>query len=276
MKVLITGGTGFCGSHLAEYFRERFSNDPVDLRVVGIAGPTIMDRVLMGNIVKGADYVFHMAAKMGDDCARFNTESALTALRASLKAQIKKFVFSSTSSVYGISPKIPAVEEDMERARGPYALSKCTIEWYMSDFSIPWVSLRYFNVYGPGQKHGVVPKFIRAALANEPLVIQGHGNQTRDFVHVKDVVRANVYFGLESDATGIFNIASGRSVTINVLAEKIIKLCNSKSEIRYEGESSGPMYSVASISKAGAAGFEPTVSLEDGLRETVEAMRKEL
>jgi UDP-glucose 4-epimerase len=136
--------------------------------------------------------------------------------------------------------------------------------------------LRYFNVFGPrqdpkSQYAAAVPIFIDRAVKNQPITIYGDGAQTRDFIYVQDIVASNVFFAMESPVTGVFNVAYGQKITIQELAQKIITLTNSKSEIRHAPERAGDVkHSLAAIDKLRATGFAPTSNFSDGLAATIQ------
>ena len=163
--------------------------------------------------------------------------------------------------------------------KSPYAVTKLDGEYYCKMFAeegrLPTTSLRCFNVFGPrqdprSQYAAAVPIFVDRAVKNAPLTIFGDGEQTRDFIFVKDVVAANVYFALEWSATGVFNLACGRRITVNDLAKTICHLTGSCSEIKYAAGRPGDVkHSVASIEKLRDAGFVPTVNFNDGLKATI-------
>jgi UDP-glucose 4-epimerase len=163
--------------------------------------------------------------------------------------------------------------------KSPYAITKLDGEYYCQMFAnegkIQTTSLRYFNVFGPrqdpkSQYAAAVPIFIDRACKGEPITIFGDGEQTRDFVYVKDVVAANVFFATQSDRTGVFNVAYGKRITINDLANTICKQFGSKSEIKHLAERPGDVkHSMAAIEKLQSAGFVPQGSLQKGLEETI-------
>jgi len=204
-----------------------------------------------------------------------NTNGTLNVLVAARDCGVKKVVFASSSSVYGDTPELPKREEMTPNPLSPYAVTKLVGEYYCKVFEevygLKTVSLRYFNVYGPRQDPhsdyaAVVPKFVKSVSENKPPVIFGDGEQTRDFTFVKDVVRANL-LAAKSGATGVFNIASGRRVSINELAEKIIKIQGKELEpVHSEPREGDVKHSLGDISRAQRGfGFEPRYSLEEGL-----------
>jgi UDP-glucose 4-epimerase len=187
-------------------------------------------------------------------------------------------VAASSSSVYGDTPTLPKQENMPPKPLSPYALTKLTAEHYCRLFTdlynLPTVCLRYFNVYGPRQNidsqyAAVVPRFIRQALRGRPLEIFGDGEQTRDLTFVCDVVRANIQVA-ESTVCGVFNIGTGERVSINTLAEMILRLTENHGDIKHTAPRVGDIkHSLADISRAKGFGYEPRYSLEAGLQETI-------
>lgn len=296
MRILITGGAGFIGSHIAELFQGKADIRILDnfksgyrhnldgLQVEVIEG-SVTDPAIVAQAVQGIDYVFHLAAMVSvpesmhniQGCVDVNVKGMLTVLRASADAGVKKLCFSSSAAVYGQNPELPKLESMVPEPMSPYAVTKLDGEYYCRMFQeegwLNTVSLRYFNVFGPKQDPtsayaAVVPIFIGKARRNESMTIYGDGEQTRDFVYVKDVAAANAYFCTESQESGVFNIGYGHSVTINQLARQIIQLLNSSSEIQYAPVRAGDvMHSCASVDKATLAGFKVYGSLDQGLKE---------
>ena len=299
MRVLITGGAGFIGSHIAEYFQDRAEVRVLDnLRsghkanlasfdVEFIEG-SVTDRECVKRAVKGVDYVFHLAAMISVpesmekpvQCVRINTEGTLHVLQEAADAGVKKLCFSSSAANYGDNPTVPKTETMVPEPKSPYAITKLDGEYYCKMFSdeglLQTVCMRYFNVFGPRQDPGsayaaAIPIFIHKAIGNEPLTIFGDGEQTRDFVFVKDIVAANVYLAERAELTGVYNVAYGKRQTINEIAKKIIELTNSTAPIQYAPPRAGDVkHSQASIEKITAAGFEPGVSFDEGLLKTID------
>lgn len=298
MQILITGGAGFIGSHIAEYFSGKASVRILDnlrsgylenlegLDVEFIEG-SITDPDKVCQAVKGVDYIFHLAAMISVpesmaspvECVDINVKGLLNVLRHAADADVKKLCLSSSAAVYGDNPIVPKLETMLPEPKSPYAVTKLDGEYYCQMFHnegwLNTVSLRYFNVFGPrqdpaSQYAAAMPIFIDKAVRGEPITIFGDGEQTRDFIYVKDVVAANVFFTTESDKHSTYNVAYGKSQTVSELAEKIISITGSKSEIVYSSPRAGDVkHSRASIDKAGDAGFSPSGGFDEGLMETI-------
>jgi UDP-glucose 4-epimerase len=303
MRVLVTGGAGFIGSHMVEYFQGRAGVRVLDNLRSGcrenlsglehefIEG-SITDRDTVRQAVEGVDYIFHLAAmvsvaeSMGKpiECVEINTIGTLTVLEEAAKAGVKKICFASSAAVYGDSPAVPKVENMLPEPKSPYAIAKLDGEHYCNMFSregrLATAVMRCFNVFGPRQDPGsayaaAVPIFINRAAKNESITIFGDGEQTRDFIYVKDVVAAAVFLAMNDAAPGVYNVAYGGQRTINGLARKIIGLTGSSSTIDYAAERPGDVkHSTASINKITTAGFEPTSDVDGGLRSTIDFFLK--
>lgn len=269
MHILITGGAGFIGSHLGErLISEGHSVTALDDlstgRVENMAElrtsnkftfieDTVLDRALMDEEVGKADVCFHLAAAVGvkkimDEPSQSiltNVTGTENVLKAAIPSKTRMFV-ASTSEVYGKSTKFPYSEDDdltigaTKNLRWSYACGKTLDEFlalaYAHEVDLPVVVLRFFNTTGPRQtgRYGmVVPKFVTAALANEPILVHGTGDQSRCFSHVKDVVEGLVRLMKTPEATGrVFNIGSTNEVSIMDLAKTVIEMAGSRSEIR--------------------------------------------
>jgi UDP-glucose 4-epimerase len=300
-RVLVTGGAGFIGSNLAEELTRENEVIILDDLSTGrmenikelikkdnfefIHG-SITDLNLLRKISAEIDYVFHQAAlpsvpgSIKDPISNnnVNINGTLNLLIAARDNHIKKVIYASSCAVYGDPDVTPITETAKLNPKSPYAVAKIAGEYYCGVFSelynLPTVSLRYFNVYGPRQNSkseyaAVIPKFISSVLADRPPVIYGDGLQTRDFVFVKDVVRANM-LAAESRKTGVFNIGCGGSITIVELVSTIIHLLGKSIKPLHEEPREGDIrHSSADISKADSFGYEPAYSLKDGLRETI-------
>jgi len=295
-KFVITGGAGFIGSHLAEALS--IGNDVLvidDLsagkreNLVGLdiefQKGSITDLEHLKETFQGADCVFHQAAiasvkKSIDDPLRTNEvgiDGTLKVLVAARDAGVRCVVQASSAAVYGSSEQLPKSESMAPEPISPYAVSKLTGECYARVFQelygLQTVSLRYFNVFGPRQDpsseySGVISRFISALQAGKRPIIYGDGEQTRDFVYVKDVVRANILATHAS--TGVFNVASGKSTSLNTLIATIAKIMGIEARPLYEPPRPGDIrHSLADISRAKMLGYNPEGSLEESLTETI-------
>ena len=304
MRILITGGAGFIGSHIAEHFQGKAEVRILDslrsgnldnlkgLAVDFIEGD-IRDRRTVDRAMAGVDYVFHLAAMISvpesmtaiAECIDINGLGMINVLESAAAAGVKKLCFSTSAAIYGDNPVVPKVESMLPEPKSPYAVTKLDGEYYCRMFSaergLPTACLRYFNVFGPRQNPrsayaAAVPIFIAKALAGEDLTIFGDGEQTRDFVFVKDVAAANAYFATH-EPQGVFNIARGGRITINDLAKEIVRLTGSSSKIVHLPERPGDVkHSMADVSKAREAGFVCTRDFAEGLDETIAYYRSAL
>jgi UDP-glucose 4-epimerase len=306
-KFLVTGGCGFIGSHLARELAnlgevtilddlssggEGRVRDLLDTGKARLVRGSVLHRNLLADACAGADCVFHLAAIVSVprsmaaplEVNEVNATGTLSVLAAAREAGAKKLVFSSTSAVYGDGPGSPKTEGNPPEPLSPYAASKLAGEYfcevYRRSFGLPTASLRYFNVYGPGQDPrgeyaAVIPSFIMQVLRRSPPVIFGDGNQVRDFVSVKDVVRANI-LAMQRDAAGVFNIGSGDRTTILRLAGAVMEIGGLSREPVFGKPRPGDIReSVADISRArDIMGFRPKVHLADGLQETFRWFRE--
>jgi UDP-glucose 4-epimerase len=300
-KFLVTGGCGFIGSHLA---RELVNlgevtvlddlssggawriQDLVDGGRVRLLRGSILHRNLLAGACEGADCIFHLAALVSVprslatplEVNEVNATGTLALLAAARDAGVKKLVYSSTSAVYGENPASPWHEGMVPAPATPCAASKLAgehfCEAYRGSFGFPTASLRYFHVYGPGQDArgedaAVIPRFIRQVLRRSPPAIHGDGSLVRDFISVKDVVRANI-LAMQRDAVGAFNIGSGDATTLLRLAGAVMEIGGLAREPVFEKPRPGDTReSVADISRArDIMGFRPKVYLADGLQET--------
>ncbi len=300
--VVVTGGAGFIGSHIAWELSRDNDVIVIDNLYTGIrenvppaakfVQADIRDYEAIAELISNADYVFHEAAQVSVvESVRdpvfteeVNVIGTLNILRALLDGH-GKLIFASSAAVYGDNPNLPLRETERPRPLSPYGVTKATAEEYLRVYhelyGLPVVALRYFNVFGPRQSAnqyaGVISVFINRALKNEPLVIFGDGKQTRDFIYVKDVVKANLLVAESRRANGgVFNVATGRQTSILELAMKILEITGANTSILFDKPRPGDIrHSLADISEIKKLGFEPEWSLEEGLKKTVEWYRKE-
>ena len=302
-RVLITGGAGFIGSHLVRYFagqaevtvlddlRSGYARnlDAVDCRFVR---GSILDAKALGEAMAGAEEVYHLAAMISvpesvakpAECAELNTEGTRCVLDAAVAAGARKVVLASSAAIYGDNPTVPKLESMSPEPKSPYAETKLAgerlLEAYRQTHGIGTTSLRFFNVFGPRQDPrsayaAAVPIFIAKALRDEPIGIHGDGGQTRDFIHVTDIVGALAFAGASADMAGTFNVGYGRSQSILELAQEILRLTGSKSRIEHLPPRDGDVrHSLASTERLLAAGWKPASSVSAGVAETVEYFRQ--
>jgi UDP-glucose 4-epimerase len=307
MRALVTGGAGFIGSNLVEALIAR-GDDVVVLDNFSSGRRERLERfddrlsLVEGDLrsyervhaaMGGIEVVFHQGAlpsiprSIQDPLttSAVNVEGTLNVLLAARDAGVRRVIFASSSSIYGDAPGLPRREEQRPSPLAPYAVSKLAAESYCSAFwkvyGLETVSLRYFNVFGPGQDPtsqyaAVVPRFITAVLEGEQPVIYGDGEQSRDFTFVHEVVHANLLAGDAAEVAGeVFNVAAGRSRTVNELARTIAEIVGATVEPAHEAPRPGDVRdSAADIEKARAMlGYEPADSFHEGLTATIDFFR---
>ena len=304
MKVLVTGGAGFIGSNLVRALLARGD----EVRVLdnfstgnraNLAGLAQDVELVEGelrsyervhNAVRGVEVVFHLGA-LGSvprsvqdplTSGAVNVEGTLNVLLAARDEGVRRVVFASSSSIYGDQPELPLRETMAPDPISPYGVAKLAAERYCVSFTRVYpfetVVLRYFNVFGPrqdprSQYAAVVPLFVTAIAAGEPVTIFDDGEQSRDFTYIDNVVAANLLAADAAGASGrIFNVSSGAPASVNELADTIGRLLDKPVERRYLPPRAGDLRnSWADVSEArDALGFEPSVSLDDGLRRTAD------
>ncbi len=295
MKILVTGGCGFIGSHVVENYQDRAEVIVLDnlrtghrrniegLKCRFVEG-SILDRKVVDEVMPGVDYVFHLAAlvsvpesmSLPEETVNINVHGLLNVLESSRKHGVKKLCFASSAAVYGENSVQPKVETLAPDPRSPYAITKLDGEYYCCLYArekwLPTACLRFFNVFGPRQDPksayaAAVPIFLQQARANEPVTIHGDGGQTRDFIYVGDIVGALRYVAETPGTEGVFNAGYGTAMTIAGLVEEILKLTGSRSEIRHAPLRAGDIrHSTADVSKLLAAGWKPLFDVPSGLR----------
>ena len=301
-RILITGGAGFIGSHLTRHFAEQAEVTVLDDLRSGYARNldgvrcrflqgSILDDVALKQAIAGAEEVYHLAAMISvpesvakpAECAKLNTEGTQRVLDAALNAGVRKVVLASSAAIYGDNPTVPKLESMTPEPKSPYAETKLAGEKLLAQYTrahgLGTTSLRFFNVFGPQQDPrsayaAAVPIFIAKALRDEPIGIHGDGGQTRDFIHVADIVGALAYAGRSKDMSGTYNVGYGQSQSILALAQEIIRLTGSKSTIEHLPSRAGDVrHSLASTARLLSAGWKPQSTVSLGLAETIAAFR---
>jgi UDP-glucose 4-epimerase len=297
-EILVTGGAGFIGSHIAE-------------RLVGDNSVTVLDDLSSGHrgrltgeerLVKGdvrdpdalseaagdgLDVVFHEAANVSVPRSveeprwshEVNLDGTLEVLELA-RREDARVVFASSAAVYGDPDSLPVDETHRTEPLSPYGIEKLAADLYVRRYhdlyGLDTVALRYFNVYGPRQSatgyNGVITAFLDLAAGHEPLTIDGDGSQTRDFVHVDDVVQANLLAAATNGVGESYNVGTGESVTVSELAEVVNDLAGSDAGVTHGPPRAGDIdASRADVSKAREAlGYDPAVGLREGLAPLVE------
>lgn len=278
-NILITGGLGFIGSHISNILIDDNNVVIVDDLSTGtinnLNNPNHENLKIItedicevdwDDVTEGVDYIFHLAAMVSvplsvDDpikCNDVNLDATVKLLNSAVKNNVEKIIFSSSAAVYGQNTNMPLKETEQLMPTSPYAASKACCELYLKSFyesyELNYIVLRYFNVFGPKQDKNsdyaaVIPNFISAFLEDENPVIYGDGEQTRDFVYVGDVARANI-LACESDYNGVINIASGEKISINQLFEIIRSVLGSDLDAKFLPERKGDIkHSWANVEK---------------------------
>ncbi len=306
-KVLVTGGAGFIGSHIAQALTRQ--GDEVRIlddfstgypRNVEAAGPvelirgSVTELPTVRRAVEGCDYVYHEAAlasvprSIDDPLSSnlVNIQGTLNVLMAARDAKVKRLIYAASSSAYGDSEVLPKVESMKEAPKSPYAVAKLAGEHYVSVFAevygMQTLSLRYFNVFGPRQDPdspyaAVIPLFIDAILENRPPTIHGDGEQSRDFTYIDNVVHANLLALSAPKLSGeVVNVALGERITLNRLYEELSAIIGSDLEPVHGPPRVGDVrHSQADITRVRELlGYESQVPVEEGLRRTVEWYRQ--
>lgn len=307
-KIVVTGGAGFIGSHIAErcareghevVIVDNLSNyysPNIKKRNIGLVLRSGKARFKKGDITnlsfvkkvitKDIDYVFHEAAQGGVRASvlnpfrtnRINVIGTLNVLTAAKDANVKKVINASSSSVYGKVEYLPFDEKHPKSPVSPYGVSKLAAEQYCRVFNevygLPTVSLRYFTVYGPRMRPDLaISIFTDKMLRNEPITIFGDGSQTRDFTYVNDIVKMNMALLKNHKCDGrVINVGSGNCITVNDLAENLKKIIGSSSKIIHTQKQKGDAkHTLANVELANKLlEYKPSVSIREGLKRFVE------
>jgi UDP-glucose 4-epimerase len=306
MKALVTGGAGFIGSNLVKTLAAdghevvvldnllsgyQKNLNPDQARFVQ---GDIRDEAKLRSAMEGANVVYHLAASVGNkrsidfplDDADINVMGTLKVLEAARAHGVQKVVFSSSAGIFGELKTLPISEDHPVEPDSPYGASKLCAEKnclaYTKLYGLETVCLRYFNVYGPHQRYdaygNVIPIFVFRLLRGEGITIFGDGEQTRDFINVKDVVQANYKSSVRPGVWGAFNLGSGDRISINRLVDLICEVGDLKPEVVYGPPRPGDVRdSLADISKAREAfDFQPSSDFVEGLREYIDWARTEV
>ncbi|OVE85969.1 NAD-dependent epimerase/dehydratase family protein [Natronolimnobius baerhuensis] len=295
--ILVTGGAGFIGSHLVEALvpnnevrvLDNFSTGdrsflPEDVTVID---GDITDPIALQQAARGVDIIFHQAAMVSVAQSvsaprasnETNLEASLLVLEQA-RQEDARVVVASSAAIYGHPDELPVPETASTDPTSPYGIQKLALDQYVRRYEelydLETVALRYFNAYGPRQQgpySGVISTFLEQARAGEPITVEGDGEQTRDFVHVDDVVRANLCAATTDNVGEAYNVGTGERISIRDLAETIRDATESQSPIVHKDPRPGDIrHSGADVSKAASGlGFEARISLESGIRSLVSA-----
>ena len=304
LRFLVTGGAGFIGSNIVKFLIENghsvrvLDNFATGLRSnlepfkddFELVEGDIRDFWTVAKATRGIDCILHQAAlpsisRSIDNpltTTEVNINGTLNLLEAARFNEVRRFVYASSSSVYGDSPVMPKEEQMKPLPKSPYAITKLAGEEYCINFhalyGLETVALRYFNVFGPRQNPfsqyaAVIPKFIKMLRAGQRPTIYGDGSVSRDFTYIDNIVRANILACESKTAVGhIINVACGKAYTLNELVQKLTRILGVNIDPLYGPAKKGEvLHSLADIKKAQALlGYEPTVAFEEGLKRAVE------
>jgi len=308
-RCLVTGVAGFIGSHIAEtlvnkgnyvvgidsftdYYDEKIKQENLSSLTQDKRFRLVKKDIVNFNlkkILRKVEYVFHEAAQPGVRSSwgtnfqvylRNNVLATQRLLEALKSIALKKFIFASSSSIYGDSEDSILSETTIPHPISPYGATKLAAEklcyLYNKNYGIPIITLRYFTVYGPRQRPDMAfHKFIKAMLKDDEIEIFGDGNQLRDFTHVNDVVDANIAAAETDIDWGIFNIGSGTQISINKVIDVIGEILDVEPEVKYTEKVEGDMrQTLADIKRASSSlGYRPSISLSDGLKLQIQSIK---
>jgi UDP-glucose 4-epimerase len=294
--ILVTGGAGFIGSHLVDSLvadnevrvldnLTTGSEENINQDATFINGD-VRDETELGEALQNVDIVFHQAAQVSvnksvenpEESFSNNTDATLKLLEHARNLDFQ-LIIASSCAIYGEPVELPITEDHPKDPQSPYGLEKLTVDRYVRLYNelydVETVALRYFNVYGPrqsgGEYSGVISAFLQQTMNNEPIIIHGDGSQTRDFIHVDDVVRANRLAAVTDTAGEAYNVGTGSSVSIRHLAERIRDVCDSSSDITHGDPRKGDIeQSRADIDNIRTQlGFDPEIDLTEGLESLI-------
>ena len=297
MRALVTGGAGFIGSNLVKLLRDA-GHDVVVLDNLSsgyrenLTPPSahliqgdVRDAAVLNAAVEGCEVVFHLAASVGNtrsiehpiEDSEVNVLGTLRVLEVARRHGVRKVVFSSSAGIFGELKTLPIREDHPAEPDTPYGASKLGAEKlclaYAKLYPLECICLRYFNVYGVNQRYdaygNVIPIFAHRMLRDDPVIIFGDGEQTRDFVNVRDVAQANYNAGMSRGVSGAFNIGVGSAISINALAHLMYRAAGRTPNVQYGPPRPGDVrHSTADVNAARAAfAYEPSIGLEEGMRE---------
>jgi UDP-glucose 4-epimerase len=305
-NILVTGGAGFVGSHIVDRLSPQNNVTVLDNLFTGLSSNLeksknrikfvkgdVLDKGLLKNLVKDVDYIFHLAAHVGNIRSvkdpyfdmEVNIKGTLNLLEACRDSHIKRLVYAGSAACYGEAKYLPVDEDHPLNPESPYATSKMAAEKYCLAYhkvhGIPITVVRFFNIYGPRQDTSEYANaifiFLNKFRKEEPITIYGDGEQTRDFIFVGDIVTGNLLAATQPAAVGgVFNIATGKGTSINQLVDAIRKVSSIQGKINYLPARVGELkQSRADIKKAGKIlGFHPETSFKDGLSLTWKELNK--